>query len=142
MTGERAYSTLDTSGQKLVAECHSEYGVRTTRAPGSDEGGHLHGAIVKLAEWSALALREDELALMVGVGRHVPLRDLAAQAGITYGAARVRVHRLRERFRKLVLQHVTSLEAEERHEVERFLRRAGLCLEPGAERAGGRDDTV
>jgi hypothetical protein len=145
-TGERAYTTLETTGQKLVAECHSEYGVRTTRAAdaegGGAGGGRLHVAIVKLAEWSALALREDELALMVGVSRHVPLRDLAAQAGVTYGAARVRVHRLRERFRKLVLQHVTSLEAEERHEVERFLRRAGLCLEPGAERAGGRDDTV
>jgi hypothetical protein len=79
---------------------------------------------------------------MIGVSRHVPLRDLAAQAGVTYGAARVRVHRLRERFRKLVLQHVASLEAEERREVERFLRRAGLSLEQRAERAGGRDDTV
>ena len=142
VTGERAYTTLDGSGQRLVAECHSEYGVRMSGLPDADGGGRLHGAIVKLAEWSALALQEDELALMVGVSHHVPLRDLAAQAGVTYGAARVRVHRLRERFRKLVRQHVTSLEAEERHEVERFLRRAGLCLEPGAERAGGRDDTV
>jgi hypothetical protein len=141
-TGERAYTTLETSGQQLVAECHSEYGVRTAQAPDAESSARLHGAIVKLAEWSALALREDELALMIGVSRHVPLRDLAAQAGVTYGAARVRVHRLRERFRKLVLQHVTSLEAEERHEVERFLRRAGLSLEPRAPRAGGRDDTV
>jgi hypothetical protein len=142
LTGERAYTTLEGSGQQLVAECHSEYGVRTARGPDVDTGGRLHIAIVKLAEWSALALREDELALMIGVSRHVPLRDLAVQAGVTYGAARVRVHRLRERFRKLVLQHVTSLEAEEQREVERFLRRAGFCLESRAERAGGRDDTV
>lgn len=142
VTGERACTMLDGSGQPLVAECHSEYGVRITRAPDVDSGIRLHAAIVKLAEWSALTLREDELELMVGVSRHVPLRDLAARAGVTYGAARVRVHRLRERFRKLVLQHVTSLEAEERREVERFLRRAGLCLEPRASRAGGRDDTV
>jgi DNA-directed RNA polymerase specialized sigma24 family protein len=141
-TGERAYTTLDAGDQKLVAECHSDYGVRTTRGPDLESAGCLHAAIAKLAEWSALALREDELALMIGVSRHIPLRELAAQAGVTYGAARVRVHRLRERFRKLVLQHVTSLEADERHEVERFLRRAGLCLETRAERAGGRDDTV
>jgi hypothetical protein len=141
-TGERAYTTLEGSGQQLVAECHSEYGVRTTRGPDTDTSGCLQAAIVKLAEWSALMLREDELALMIGVSRHVPLRDLAAEAGVTYGAARVRVHRLRERFRKLVLQHVTSLEAAERREVERFLRRAGLYLESRAERAGGRDDTV
>jgi hypothetical protein len=141
-TGERAYTTLDASGQKLVAESHSEYGVRTTQPPDAEASERLHAAIAKLAEWSALALREDELALMIGVSRHIPLRELAAQAGVTYGAARVRVHRLRERFRKLVLQHVTSLETEERHEVERFLRRAGLCLETRAERAGGRDDTV
>lgn len=140
--GERAYTTLEASGQQLVAECHSEYGIRSTNAPDGGDRACLDRAIQKLAEWSALTLREDELTLMIGVSRHMPLRDLAIQTGMTYGAARVRIHRLRERFRKLVLQHVTSLEAEERQAVERFLRRAGLSLATRAERAGGRNDTV
>jgi hypothetical protein len=139
---ERAYSTLERSGQRVVAECHSEYALRSAAGADVDASEPLRLAIAMLARWSAAALEPHELALMIGVSRHVPLRDLAAQAGISYAAVRVRVHRLRERFHKLVLQHVTSLGAEEKREVERFLRRAGICLETRAERAGGRDDTV
>jgi DNA-binding Lrp family transcriptional regulator len=142
-TDERAYTMLAHPDQRVVAECHSEYGLRSaTSADDAGDPGSLRSAIIKLAQWSALALRSDELALMIGVSRHVPVRDLAAQAGISYGAARVRVHRLRDRFRKLVVQYVASLDAEEQREVERFLRRAGVCLEPRVERTGGTDDTV
>ena len=139
---ERAYALLDGGDQRVVAECHSEYGLRSARAPDADPAPRLSDAIVKLARWSALTLAADDLTMMIGVSHHVPLRDLAAQAGITYGAARVRVHRLRERFRRLVLQHVEELDAGERREVERFLRRAGIGLATRAERAGGQDDTV
>lgn len=141
MLTERAAVTLPGTEQRVVAECHSEYDVRTSLS--ADEAATpLDTAVTKLARWSAQALSTDEQSLMMGVSHHIPLRELAAQLGITYAAARVRVHRLRERFRKLVLQHVRSLDAEERREVERFLRRAGHCLEPRAERAGGKNDTV
>jgi DNA-directed RNA polymerase specialized sigma24 family protein len=128
--GERAYSTLHGTEQRVVAECHSEYSVRAA-SPTNIEGTDtpLESAVTKLAQWSALALRADELALMVGVSRHMPVRDLAAQLEISYAAARVRVHRLRERFRKLVVQHAVTLDVAERREVERFLRRAGIGLE-------------
>jgi DNA-directed RNA polymerase specialized sigma24 family protein len=139
---ERASTTLSGTEQRVVAECHSEYDLHTASAASVEGSTPLHSAVKKLAKWSAQALREDELALMVGVSHHIPMRELAAQLGISYAAARVRVHRLRERFRKLVLQHVQSLEAEEQREVERFLRRAGHYLEPRGGRAGGKDDTV
>ena len=130
---ERAYSTSASSGQRIVAESHSEFSLRSAQ-PADDTGGALATAVAKLAEWSALMLRPEELVLMIGVSRHVPLRDVAKQLGISYAAARVRVHRLRERFRTLVLQHVASLEPQEKREVERFLRRAGICLESRLER--------
>jgi DNA-directed RNA polymerase specialized sigma24 family protein len=139
---ERASTTLQGTEQRVVAECHSEYDLRTSSSASVEGTTPLDSAVTKLAAWSAQALREDELALMVGVSNHVPMRELAAQLGLSYSAARVRVHRLRERFKKLVLQHVTSLDMAEQREVERFLRRAGHCLEPRAGRAGGRDDTV
>jgi hypothetical protein len=132
--GERAYTTIDGTTQRVVAECHSEYGMRTAMPGSTEEHDALQSAVAKLAEWSAVSLRADELALMVGVSRHVPVRDLAAQLGISYAAARVRVHRLRDRFRKLVQQHVTTLDPAERREVERFLRRAGIQLESRPER--------
>ena len=131
---ERAYSTTASSGQRIVAESHSEFSLRSAQPSADDTAGSLSTAITKLAEWSALMLRPEELVLMIGVSRHVPLRDVAKQLGISYAAARVRVHRLRERFRTLVLQHVATLDAKEKREVERFLRRAGLCLESRVER--------
>jgi DNA-directed RNA polymerase specialized sigma24 family protein len=139
----RAATTLHGTEQRVVAESHSEYSLRAVAAPDMevDDRAPLESAILKLARWSAAELRADELALMVGVSHHVPLRDVAAQLGISYVAARVRLHRLRDRFRKLVLQHVATLEAEERREVERFLCRAGIDLESRAS-AGGRNDTV
>lgn len=142
LLAERAATTVPGTEQRVVAECHSEYDLRRSSSASAEETTPLDTAVTKLAKWSAQALREDDQSLMAGVSHHVPMRELAAQLGISYAAARVRVHRLRERFRKLVLQHVTSLDAEEQREVERFLRRAGHCLEPRAERAGGRDDTV
>jgi hypothetical protein len=126
---ERAYSTTTSASQRIVAECHSEFSLRSAHAFEDETSGNLASAIAKLAEWSALMLRPEELVLMIDVSRHVPLRDVARQLGISYAAARVRVHRLRERFRTLVLQHVASLDPKEKREVERFLRRAGICLE-------------
>lgn len=131
---ERAYTTTAASGQRIVAESHSEFSLRSALASHDEPGGTLGAAIGKLAEWSTHTLRPEELVLMIGVSRHVPLRDVAKQLGISYAAARVRVHRLRERFRTLVLTHVASLDPTEKREVERFLRRAGICLESRLER--------
>jgi hypothetical protein len=68
------------------------------------------------------------MIVIVGVGRHMPLREMAGQLGITYGAARVRLHRLRERFRKLASHYVVTLKPDEKREIERFFRRAGVHL--------------
>jgi RNA polymerase sigma factor (sigma-70 family) len=125
---EDAYTEHGTGRERIVAECHSEYGLRQVSAEAEGDHAPLRSAIGKLAIRSALALDQAERELMVGVGRCVPLRDLAAQAGISYGAARVRVHRLRERMLKLAIQHLATLDDVERRELERFFRRAGVSL--------------
>jgi len=81
-----------------------------------------------LAEKSARELTRDETIMIVGVGRHVPLREMAEQLGITYGAARVRLHRLRERFRKIASRYIVTLKPDETREIERFFRRASVAL--------------
>jgi RNA polymerase sigma factor (sigma-70 family) len=128
-SSERAYSEHGRAAERIVAECHSSYGLEQAAPPG-DESPPLRSAIEKLATKSALALTDVERELMVGLSRRIPLRELAEEAGLTYGAARVRVHRLRERFLKLAIQHVASLEDAEKREMERFFRRAGVPLEP------------
>ncbi|MFL5522680.1 MAG: hypothetical protein ACJ8AF_01085, partial [Gemmatimonadaceae bacterium] len=56
------------------------------------------------------------------------LREVADQLGIAYGTARVRLHRLRQRFRKLAMEYMRSLKSPDREELERFFRRAEVIL--------------
>jgi DNA-directed RNA polymerase specialized sigma24 family protein len=143
-TRELAYAVPDRAGQRIVAECHSEYALRASSGLEIADGAadSLHSAIRKLAAWSAKSLTDVEATLMIGLSHHVPLRELAEQSGVSYGAARVRVHRLRERFHKLARQHVASLGDDERRELQRFFRRAGITLqEPAARPAAVRTPT-
>ena len=41
---------------------------------------------------------------------------------------RERLHRLRERFRKLAIEYMEALKSDERREIERFFRRAQVRL--------------
>jgi DNA-directed RNA polymerase specialized sigma24 family protein len=122
------YSELGMGGQRVVAECHSDYGIQASKSAEYEESLPLRSAISKLAKRSARDLTRDETIMLVGVGRHIPLREMAEQLGVTYGAARVRLHRLRERFRKLASQYIVTLKPDEKREIERFFLRAGVHL--------------
>jgi len=139
---EQASSAHGAAGQRVVAECHSAYGLRLAEGHGEDAPA-LSRAIRRLAEFSAQSLSTLDASLMVGLSNYVPLRELAGREGITYGAARVRVHRLRERFRKLAVQHLATLDVTERQELQGFFRRAGVVLDTagGSERVGDDKET-
>ena len=124
-TRDSAYGEFGSTHERIVAECHSEYALRASIPSDSANEAPLRSAIAQLAKQSARDLSSDEMIMMVGVGRHVPVRDMAEQLGITYGAARVRLHRLRERFAKLAAQYTMTLKSDEKREIERFFRRAG-----------------
>ena len=128
-TNETAYSEFGDAAQKIVAECHSQYALEAALPADEERRSPLRSAIAKLAAKSAGELSQEEIIMIVGVGRHIPLRDLAEQLGMTYGAARVRLSRLRERFLKLAIQYVGSLASTEKREIERFFRRADIRLE-------------
>jgi RNA polymerase sigma factor (sigma-70 family) len=128
LTQEGGYAEVGSAHQRIVAESHSAYGIRSSTGPDDDGALALRSAIAKLAERSARELTPDEMTMLVGIGRHMPLRDMAEQLGITYGAARVRLHRLRERLRKLAMQYMVTLKPEEKLEVERFFRRAEVRI--------------
>ena len=121
---ERAYAQPSASEQRIVAECHSEYGMRVSEQPGNDGSSSASASITGLAQRLSRDLTRDELVILICVERHLPLREIAEQLGITYSAVRVRLHRLRERFRKLAIEHLRALRPEERHDLERFFRRA------------------
>ena len=125
-TRAAAYSGVGGGQQQIVAECVSQYSLE---ASGSGESTvAIRSVIAGLAECVAAELDADELKMMIGIGRHMPLREIADQLRITYGAARVRVHRLRERFRRVALGYFATLKAEEKDEIARFFRRAEFDL--------------
>ena len=126
-TREAAYREVGGSAERVVAECHSAYGVRASMDP-DDRIYPLRAPIVQLADMVGRQVTPDETVMLICVGRHVPLREIADQLGISYSAARVRLHRLRERFRKMAIEHVASLKPGERQELERFFRRAEVGL--------------
>jgi hypothetical protein len=125
---ERAYSEVAHSTERIVAECHSEYAMRASRPLDLADDAPLRSAIKKLADQSARELSEEELFLLIGVGRRMPLRELGEQLGISHDAARRRLSRLRDRFIQLAIQYVRTLEPAERREIERFFRRADIHL--------------
>jgi RNA polymerase sigma factor (sigma-70 family) len=120
------YSEIGGAHQSVIAECVSEYTLSVTDASESRD----RSVISRLAERVAGELDASEMTMMVGIGRHMPLREIAEQVGITYGAARVRVHRLRERFRGIASTYLATLAPEEQKELSRFFRRAELDLPP------------
>lgn len=140
---DRACDQHSGTTERVVAECHSAYGMRTSRGVEelSDAGdmdedavgrrpGDAATPIEQLGARAALAFSVEERQMMVGVSRGVPMRVIAEQLGIEYGTARVRVHRIRERLRSLLGGYVAELEGNEKREVERFFRRAGVDLAP------------
>ena len=79
---ERSYTTLDTSAQRVIAECHSEYGLDSARAPGHAPAPPLSVAIEQLAAMSA-RLPHHRIRLDGGPRPPRAVAGLAAQSGIT-----------------------------------------------------------
>ncbi|HEY4757618.1 MAG TPA: hypothetical protein VIH43_03600 [Chthoniobacterales bacterium] len=125
---ERAYSESAESTEQIVAECHSEYGLRSALSLENTAHPTLRSAIANLASRSAAALSKDELTMVVAIGQDIPLRMIALELGWTYGAARVRLSRLRERFVRLAAEYTLTLESNERREIARFFRRADVRI--------------
>jgi DNA-directed RNA polymerase specialized sigma24 family protein len=109
----------------------------TTPTPTSDdvEGGAADADVAPTGQARVLRLltREiearisaEEREILKWLADYVPQRDMARWLGTTYGAMRVRVHRLRERLRRLAVELAPSLAAEERRELDRFFRRTGV----------------
>jgi len=128
-TKSAALSPIGAAQQRFVAECVSQY---TIAATANDVSPTLRPVIARLAQRVAAELDADEMKMMIGIGRHMPLREIADQLRITYGAARVRVHRLRERFRRIVVQYFATLKPEDKNEIARFFRRAEFDLTSAA----------
>jgi hypothetical protein len=82
--------------------------------------------LARLAAMFSRELTDDDMLLLTWRGAGVPHRQVAAWLGITYDAAAKRLARLSRRLREIARSSVQRFPPDERVEIERFLRRAGV----------------
>lgn len=95
----------------------------TDRSETSSRRAHVLGA---LTERIRARVSAEEWQLLTWLGDYAPQRDIGRWLGISHGAVRVRVHRLRERLRACAREFGDTLPPDERRELDRFFRRAGV----------------
>jgi DNA-directed RNA polymerase specialized sigma24 family protein len=86
----------------------------------------LSPTLQRLAQLLDEGLTDDERLLLVWVGNWVPQSEIAAWLGITHGAVRNRVMRLRERVKRIAIRAALKFSESEQAELRSFFRRAGL----------------
>ena len=107
-------------GEWIVPESASEDAMRASA--GSDAAYRtLDPVLERLAAVLQKELGEDEERLLLWIGHWVPQRVIASWLGISYGAVRSRVQRLRVRLMSRAEQYAAALPDEERRVLRRFL---------------------
>jgi RNA polymerase sigma factor (sigma-70 family) len=94
----------------------------------SSAGGELEelpttDALERLVGLLDQELTDDERQLLSWLGSWVPQSDIAEWLGISHGAARNRVMRLRERLKQSAIRCAAQLSLDERRRLGRYLRR-------------------
>jgi len=100
----------------------SQAALRASAGPDSDRTP-ASTALERLASLVEEGLTEEEELILSWVSRWVPQSDIAEWLGITHGAARNRVMRLRTRLKEVALQHAATFTGQERRELAEFFRR-------------------
>jgi len=101
--------------ERAVAETCSEYAIRLASGtdPSDDDSDDSNGQWTRLREELALALRasvtDDEWRILGWRSERVPYREIGEMLGLTAGAARVRVTRLRNRLFTAAKRHIAAL---------------------------------
>ena len=108
-----------------VEHSSSEASLRASRGHWS-EPPVLAPALEPLASALDEGLTDEERTILDCVARSVPQRIIAEWVGMTHGALRVRVLRLRERLREAAVVYAAHLAPVERRELKDFFRRTAL----------------
>ena len=120
--GERDGETSDDESAAPLASSLSQAALRASAGP-DGERTPASAALERLATMLEEGLSEEEELVLSWVSRWVPQSDIAEWLGISHGAARNRVMRLRARLKEVALQHVATFTGRERIELAEFFRR-------------------
>jgi RNA polymerase sigma factor (sigma-70 family) len=125
LMGEAA-SDSHVEGEETIGQSCSEHALRCSRGPDWEAASPLPIALERLAVALDSKLDDTERLIVVWLSHSVPQREIARWLGISYPAAAQRIRRLRARLRQAAVAHAERVEGDERMELERFFRRAGV----------------
>lgn len=80
-------------------------------------------ALVRLADHLEAYVDDTELQILYWLAEHVPQRTIAEWLGMSHGATRMRIGRLRDRLREVVRTYWRVADDDSRAELARFFRR-------------------
>jgi DNA-directed RNA polymerase specialized sigma24 family protein len=120
--GEGDGETSDDDPTAPLVSSLSQAAVRDSAGP-DGERTPASTALERLASMVEEGLSVEEELILSWVSRWVPQSDIAAWLGITHGAARNRIMRLRARLKEVALQHAATFTGRERVELADFFRR-------------------
>lgn len=129
---------VELTGSERADAMLSESARRESRGP-SWEPCAASPALERLVGMLEEGLGDDDALLLTWVGNWVPQSEIAAWLGITHGAARNRVLRLRERLRNAAMRAAASFSREEQAELTAFFRRAAIVDRAAPMTHGARD---
>jgi RNA polymerase sigma factor (sigma-70 family) len=118
----RATRAMGITGDDIVAQAASRASLHAAAGP-DHEPPRLSPVLERLVATLDAGLTEDERRILAWVGEWVPQRLIADWLGISYGAVRVRVMRLRERLHAAAHEYAATLDDAERAVLEAFFRR-------------------
>lgn len=124
---------IGTGSERAVAESVSAYSIACTAGPDVDGAGTTasgkeagHSVRCRLVETLLGAASDSERKMLGLMAQRMPQRDIAGLLGVTPGAIRVRILRLRERLRREAIAYANTVSVDEALALQRILSaRAG-----------------
>ena len=113
------------SSERVVASASSESAIRASHGPGWEPGA-LAPAIERLALELERGLTVEERQMLAWLAQRVPQREIASWLGITHGALRARVTRLRARLSDAAVRYAFRIDGSDRAELDRFFKRIDI----------------
>jgi DNA-directed RNA polymerase specialized sigma24 family protein len=121
---------LESHTEQVVRGLCSEDALRASAGPGAEASdANASHALRRLALLLGEDLSKEEKQMLGWVGEGVPRRQIAEWLGVGYDAVRKRIYRLSQRMHGVTPAVLDRMNAEERAEVRRFLRRIGVRVE-------------
>jgi len=130
----REAMTARDSGEWVVSSLSSEDALRASVGAGGRDDGELPAALRALLGFVESETSEEERRLLWWLAERVPQRQIAEWTGVSHGAARLRVMRLRAKLRQRILTYVAGQPPDERAAVLRVLGRAATEAEASSGR--------